>query len=225
MPIIVANWKSHKTTTQVDEWFQAMLADWWQHQDQVQVVVAPPAALLGQVAQKLADLPEMQLGAQDCSPFPVGAYTGAVAASTLVSVGVKVVIVGHSERRQYFHETNQDVANKIAQALEAGLTPLVCVDQPYLAAQLAAIPDEHKAKCWWAYEPLEAIGLGVNQPVAEVEPVVKELRAAVGQAPILYGGSVSAANIAEYLTICQGALVGGKSLEPRDFEALIVAVQ
>lgn len=130
-------------------------------------------------------------------------------------------IVGHSERRQYFEESHQDVANKVSQLIDAGITPIVCIDDEYLVEQAAAIEKDQLKQCVVAYEPLEAIGSGVFQPVDEVEPIVNQIKEVFGEVPVLYGGSVDAENVAQYLAVTDGVLVGGASLDANEFAALM----
>lgn len=224
--LIVANWKSHKTLSQARTWFTelAPLATSWD-QDKVHVVIAPPFPLLGVVDEEIDQLATViDLGVQDISPFPPGSYTGAVTVENIEEFGVKYVMVGHSERRRYFHETHAEVANKVERAIEAGLTPIVCLDDEYAEEQAAALNPAFLSQCVVAYEPLEAIGSGHNQPVEEVTPVVASLRQLFPSAPVIYGGSVSADNVADYTVVCDGVLVGTKSLEAADFAALVQAI-
>ena len=190
----------------------------------IEIIICPALSLVTTVAKWLADhrsnLP-VSLGVQDISPYPAGAYTGAVSARNLDGLGVKYALVGHSERRHYFHENHQDVANKVSQCLENGMTPIVCVDVDYLQAQANAIKAEELARCLVAYEPLTAIGSGENQPVAEVEPIVKQVRQAFGSETVIYGGSVTPANVAAYAPVTDGVLVGTDSLDPAVFTQLI----
>lgn len=226
-PLIVANWKSHKTREAAVAWFDAYEAWMASHSNlQAQVVVAPPFPALMFAANRLLkpELRQTFLAVQDLSPFPAGAYTGAVSAQNLSGFDVRFAIVGHSERRRYFHETHQEVANKVDQALQAGITPIVCLDDEYLSAQAAAINPDQLKSCIVAYEPLEAIGSGLNQPVAEVAPIVARIKEVFGNVPVIYGGSVEADNVAEYLGVCQGVLVGGASLDVKEFTGLLEKV-
>ncbi len=226
-PLLIANWKSHKNEAQALAWLEIFAAFWSKYQGQSQVVIAPPASLLGSLdwffREKIAStLPgQLSLGVQDLSPFPSGAYTGALSIENIANFQVKYAIVGHSERRRYFHETHAEVANKVDQALAAGITPVVCVDVDYVESQAAAIARDQLEKCVVAYEPLEAIGSGVNQPIIEVKPVVSAIKAAFGKVPILYGGSVSSQNVAEYTDVVDGFLVGSKSLDAQEWIEII----
>lgn len=223
--LIVANWKSNKTRSEVVEWVDSWLNKFppvalQLTQKQISVAVAPPYPFLD-VVQPLASQQALHVAVQDLSPFESGSYTGAVSTRNLQEYQVRYAIVGHSERRQYFHETHQDVAKKVDQALRADLTPIVCLDDEYLQAQAAAISAEQLSHCIVAYEPLESIGSGDPQPPEEVEPVVARVKQVFGPVPVLYGGSVTSSTILDYLPFTDGALVGGASLEVDEFLALV----
>ena len=192
----------------------------------------------------------VQLGAQDLSQFDDGAYTGAVSASMLVDCGCRYAIVGHSERRAVFGETDEIVAVKYAQALKHGLTPILCVGEvlaeresgvteTVVARQLDAVI----AKCGIqalgrgvvAYEPVWAIGTGKTATPAEAQAVHAYIRGRVTAAdrataealPILYGGSVKAGNAAQLFAMpdVDGGLIGGASLAADEFVAICRAAQ
>lgn len=226
--LIVANWKSHKTLTEAIYWAKKFRSFVESNQLQFekpgapQVVIAPPFPFLFQIAELLRGLPKVSVGIQDISPFPVGKYTGAVSTRNLEGLSTTHAIVGHSERRRYFHETDQEVANKVDLLIEAGITPIVCVDQPNIKSQAFMIDKKLKMKCVVAYEPLESIGTGLSQEVAKVLPIVEEIKIAFGNVPIIYGGSVDVENIDAYLLAMDGVLVGGASLEVEGFEKLII---
>lgn len=219
---LVANWKSNKAEAQIIPWvegFGGFILD-----EQKVVIVCPPFPLVKVVydALKQATIP-FEVGVQDVSPYPYGAYTGAVAAE-MVKNWVKYAIVGHSERRRYFKETDQEVANKVSRCLEAGLTPIVCVDEPYLESQIEALETEAKTQCVFAYEPVSAIGSGHPDTPEHAESVALRIQGQVGaEGPVLYGGSVTTDNIKSFTDQphITGALVGGASLEPESWKALI----
>lgn len=220
LPLVIANWKSHKTWEQAQAWLQ----EWDAHQimTAATVALAPAFPFLELVADEVEGHDwSLELAVQDLSSYPAGAYTGAISTANLDGLPVRFAILGHSERRRYFHETNQDVANKVEQALEADITPIICVDQPYQAQQAAAIPSSAYGKCVVAYEPLEAIGSGVPQSAEEVEKVVSEIHQSWGDVPVIYGGSVSAENVNSYLKSCQGVLVATHSLDAKDFAQVV----
>lgn len=223
--LIIANWKSHKSEAEALQWLEHYRQQLGAKRHHARVVLSPAFSLLPLVSSFLEDhpLPETVVGVQDISPFPAGAYTGAVSSLNLKGFAVEYALVGHSERRRYFHETHQDVANKVDQALLAGITPVVCLDRDYIEAQANALDGAALAQCVVAYEPLEAIGSGQFEPVAEVISVRDQIRQVFGEVPIIYGGSVSAANVAEYLEVLDGVLVGSASLDAVKFAELLLA--
>lgn len=217
----VANWKSNKTLTGVAEWIGTFqVAD---IPESAEVIIAPPFQLLSEVKQHL-EAP-LKLAAQDVSAFPMGSYTGAVNAQQLKDIGCEYVIVGHSERRRYFHETHADVANKIQQALTNNLKPIVCLDEDYIDQQVAALENKDIPGLIVAYEPLEAIGSGNNAPADQVSRVVAKIKSVFGEVPVLYGGSVDERSVHEYLLITDGVLVGGASLEAESFQSIVAAAK
>lgn len=216
-PLLIANWKSQKTAESALAWVRAVSPA----PAGLDVVIAPGFTLLSEVK---AHLPEgWQLGAQDASAFPLGAYTGAVAADQLKDVGVRYCIVGHSERRRLFHETSQEVVNKVEQLLSAHVRPVVCVDQPYFKEQLGLLGGAGitSADIDIAYEPLAAIGTGNTADPTAVTQFLEQMRTEWQESRVLYGGSVNADNIGEFLLISQGALIATASLEAESMNAII----
>lgn len=212
--LVFANWKSQKLQNQVTPW----LAGVGTPPDSVKLVVLPPASLLSRVA---ASIPvTISLGAQNVSPYPLGAYTGEVAARQLADLGVQFCLVGHSERRRYFGETESQVVAKCQQLAEAAITPVVCVDEPYLESQLELLKTAGLSDMIVAYEPVAAIGSGQNAPLSDVKRVYEKIRE-YGEFLVIYGGSVSMSSVGEYLLICDGVLVGSASLEAESFKELL----
>ncbi|MCA1765749.1 MAG: triose-phosphate isomerase, partial [Desulfobulbaceae bacterium] len=163
---LLANWKSHKTLREAEAWLEKFHD--LRRNSGPQVIVAPPMPFLAPMRQIMARLkiPNLALAAQDISPFPQGSYTGAVAAP-MISEFADYAIVGHSERRRYFHETNQEVANKVSEAVAAGLKPILCVDLPYARQQLAAINEDDFAELIIGYGPVSAAGMDFPQALDE----------------------------------------------------------
>lgn len=211
------------------------------------VAVAVPAVYLAQVHGLLQGSP-VQLAAQDVSAHDAGAYTGEVSAAMLGDFGVRYVLVGHSERRQYHGETDAVVAAKAQKALNAGITPIVCVGETLaqreagdteavVRRQLAAVihqVGQCVSEIIVAYEPVWAIGTGKTATPEQAQQVHAVLRAQLAAAtthaarvPVLYGGSMNAANAAELLAQPDigGGLIGGASLKPQDFLKIIDAAQ
>ena len=216
---ILANWKSHKTMSEALAWFDTFCR-LYRPQPGLEVIVAPPVPYLIPLSHQLHhyEKDNLSLAIQDLSPFPLGAYTGAVAAS-MVSDVVGYAILGHVERRRYFHETNQDVANKAAEATAAGIKPIVCFDRPHARSQIAALHEESLADLMIGYRPVEAIGIDIPQSPAAAGEVVRQICEIAPDKPILYGGSLNAANALTYLKIegVAGLMVGTASLDAEEF--------
>ncbi len=210
-----------------------------------QVAMCVPAAYLSQV-QHLLKGSGIDLGAQDVSVHAQGAYTGEVSAAMLKDFEVRFCLVGHSERRQFQGETDEQVAHKAQRALSAGITPIVCVGetlmereagktQEVVKRQLAAVIHANGhciSEIVVAYEPVWAIGTGQTASPAQAQAVHAVLRAQLKAATahsdrvhILYGGSMNAANAAELLAQpdIDGGLIGGASLKAADFLTIIAA--
>lgn len=217
--LLVANWKSNKNLSEVTDWldeFEQLLRESGidlSSASSPSAVICPPFPFVSLVSESVSLLKGVSLGVQDISPYPAGSYTGAVSVRNLSEFGVTHAIVGHSERREYFGETDNTVANKVELLLEAGMTPIVCVDAAYIESQSKVIDAQLRQKCVVAYEPVESIGTGMSQEVAKVLPVVSQIKEAWGNVPVLYGGSISPENVAAYYLACDGVLVGGASLK------------
>lgn len=229
--LYVANWKSNKTREEVEQWINdfdeqrkvsAIIGN-----DDNTIVLCPPMPSLMFVSNRLIDRKlhhSVYLGVQDVSPYPAGSYTGAVSTQNLDGFDVKYAIIGHSERRKYFHETSQEIANKVDQCLEAGITPIVCVDRDQIDEQARKIDESKRKHIIVAYEPVEYIGTGTAQKGEEVLEVVAEVRKAFGKdSQVLYGGSVNPENIEEFKSQVEidGFLVGSASLDVDKFLDLI----
>lgn len=210
------------------------------------VALCPPATLIDRMAQALKG-GVVEIGGQDCHAETSGAYTGSVSAEMVRDAGAGLVILGHSERRAGFGETDADVAAKVEAALAAGLEPIVCIGETLqqreagqavevVSRQVAgSLPASLAGKAFAvAYEPVWAIGTGLTPTLEQIEEVHAAVRAAMvaklGEggrvAPILYGGSVKPSNAREILAVAEvgGALVGGASLKAEDFLGIIRAV-
>ena len=216
----------------------------------VEVAVCPISLYLRDVAQAVAGS-AVGVGGQNMYCEAEGAYTGEIGGPMLLDVGCRYVILGHSERRQYFHETNEDVNSKLKAALKVGLVPIVClgetleqreagqtgeVIQSQFTGSLAGISAEEMAKSVIAYEPVWAIGTGQTASPEQAEEVHSDLRRMLetsynsevaAAVRIQYGGSVKPGNAAELLAQpnIDGALVGGASLKLDDFLAIVEAAK
>jgi triosephosphate isomerase len=238
--IVAGNWKMHKTAAETAAFLDAFLPRIEALSPHVEIVVAPPFTSLQLAGERLRDT-RVRLGAQTMHWELKGAFTGEVSAPMLRELGVSHVILGHSERRAYCDETDRTVNLKVHTALAQGLTPIVCVgetlderrdgatDERVVSQTRAAfegVPVGELAKVAIAYEPIWAIGTGRNCEPDEANRVMATIRRALDGliiTPILYGGSMTAANVASYAerSDINGGLVGGASLDPDGFATLI----
>ena len=233
--IIAGNWKMNKTATETKKFaedLKAILpkAKW------CEVVVCVPFVNIPAALKAFKDM-RVAVGAENLYFEPSGAYTGEVSADMLKDLGVKYVIIGHSERRQYFGETDITVNKKVHAALEAGLHPIICVGESLeqremgvtmelialqVRSALSNVPAEKVRKCIIAYEPIWAIGTGRTATAEQAAEVCTAIRASIRN---LYGGSMNPKNAAELLAQpdVDGGLIGGAALKPDQFVDIINA--
>jgi triosephosphate isomerase len=242
---MAANWKMYKTPQQAQEFLRAFLPMVDGH-DRDEIAICPPFVCLPAVVEGLAGH-YIGVGAQNLHWEKEGAYTGEVSAAMLKAVGCSHVIIGHSERRQYFGETDDTVNRKLQAALATGLIPIVCVGEVLQEREagltedvlrrqcqgaLRGIAGEQARKLTIAYEPVWAIGTGKTatpQIASEAHVVIRaEAAKALGKQVaenmrILYGGSVKPENARALMSESEidGALVGGASLDPKSFAAIV----
>ena len=241
---VVANWKMNHLRADAEA-FCAHLKAEHRHIDSVAVGIAPPFPYLELVGSQIRGTGAL-LFAQNGLDKPKGAYTGEVSMVQLKDVGCHGVILGHSERRQYYGETETTLAPKVIAARENGLLPLLCIGESLaqresnetlkvLSHQLSILSKIGNGPLWVAYEPVWAIGTGRVATTAQVEEahlfIRKEIVRLIGEAgneiPILYGGSIAPGNFTELLQVSEvaGGLVGGASLEAEKFLNLIKQAQ
>ncbi|HET7812882.1 MAG TPA: triose-phosphate isomerase [Candidatus Baltobacteraceae bacterium] len=238
--VCAGNWKMYKTASEARAFFEAFLPLAQGIPDAVDLIVCPPFTALQAARDILASQTRVKLGAQNMHWEPQGAFTGEISAGMLTDLGVTHVILGHSERRQYFGETDENVRRKTFAALEAGLTPIVAVGETLdirdrgehvahtvsqTKAAFAGLEAQDVARCIVAYEPVWAIGTGKNCDANDANEMMRAIRGCVAglqNVPILYGGSVKPDNIALYAaqSDIDGGLVGGASLDPAGFANL-----
>ena len=217
---VLANWKSHKTMPEAEKWMENF-CHFYRPAPQVKVIIAPSFIYIARLWEMLQGqaIANLSLAVQDLSPFPLGAYTGAVAAEMVRDL-VEYAIIGHSERRHYFHETNQEIANKVYEAVTANIKPILCVDQPYAYSQILALDNgANLDDLIIGYGPVESIGIDIPQSPERTKRVLKELQTIAPGKPILYGGSINKDNAATYMRLdgVSGLMVGSKSLNPEEF--------
>lgn len=244
--MVAGNWKMHKLTGEARELASELRTRLAGLDSSVTIVLCPPFTALAEVAAAIAGT-EMAVGAQNMYWEQKGAYTGELSPLMLKDVGCTHVIVGHSERRQHFGETDETVNKKVRAALGANLRPIVCVGETerqrdegktkaVIVGQvhdgLANLSPEHMADVIIAYEPVWAIGTGKNatpEQAQEVHALIRSLIAkkfsesVASSLLVLYGGSVKPDNAGELLaqSDINGALVGGASLEAGPFEKIV----
>jgi len=211
--IIAANWKSNKTKVEAQKWLNEIaLKDF---PENLEVIIFPPFTLLEYFSSfiRVNDVP-LKIGAQDVSPFGSGAYTGEVSAEQIREFA-EYVLIGHSERRTNFAESNKLISQKIHQSIQQGLKPIVCVND---LSQLEGIPQEVVI----SYEPIESIGTGQPEDPGKVEEFAKNVKQRIN-CPVIYGGSVSPDNMNNYLKLgpISGLLIGGQSLDENSFMKII----
>jgi triosephosphate isomerase len=247
-PFIAANWKMNKTIAEAEAYIGALLPRVGAVEDVEVVICAPYLALQALVDSARGSAVEIY--AQNMHEADSGAFTGEISAPMLTEIDVQGVILGHSERRQYDNETDRALQVKVPEALESGLTPILCVGETeeerergdterklrhQVQEGLDRVPVDRLAEVVIAYEPIWAIGTGLTatpeqaqEAVAFVRALVEGFDKAAGQAVrILYGGSCTPDNARELLALpdVDGALVGGASLDPASFAAIVEAAR
>ena len=246
--VIAGNWKMNKTPAEAKELISA-IAPLVKDAD-CDVVACTPFVDLAS-AQEAAAGTNIQIGAENCHWEKSGAYTGEISAEMLASMGVKIVIIGHSERRQYFGETDVTVQKRVRAALDAGLTVILCVGETLeqreqgITSELVAmqtkialggVSEEELKRVIIAYEPVWAIGTGKTATAQQANEVCHTIReciasvysqAAADGITIQYGGSMNTGNAAELLAQpdVDGGLIGGASLKPQDFATIVAATK
>jgi triosephosphate isomerase (TIM) len=238
--ILAGNWKMHKTAAETAAFLDEFLPKASALPESVEIVVAPPFVSIPTASAQLRGT-RVRLGAQTMHWELEGAFTGEISAPMLREFGVSHVILGHSERRACCNETDRTVRLKVRTALEQGLTPIVAVGETLdernagetdrrvteqTRAALDGVAADQLFRVVIAYEPIWAIGTGRNCEPQEADRVMATIRRCLdglGETPILYGGSVTADNVAAYMQRpnVNGGLVGGASLDPDGFAALI----
>jgi triosephosphate isomerase len=245
-PLVAGNWKMYKTESQAEEYIQALLPR-VSSVDGVEVAICVPFTDLRAMVDS-ARGSRVEVYAQNSHQEPEGPFTGEVSVAMLSDVGVQGVVLGHSERREHFGETDKALALKVPGALSAGLRPILCVGETeserendetdrklrqQIKDDLVNVPNERLAEVVIAYEPIWAIGTGKVATAEQAQEAMAFIRALVGDRDaeaadavrILYGGSVKPENAAELLGLADvdGALVGGASLDAESFARIVAA--
>ena len=243
-PIIAGNWKMNMTPAEAEQLVAELIP--LVKDAACEVVVCPPYVDLAVVGKLLVGT-NIQLGAQNIHWAPKGAFTGEVSADMLLAMGVSHAIVGHSERRQYFGETDETVNKRAKAALEANITPIICVGESLeqresgvtdtivskqTVAALAGFTAEEAVRSVIAYEPIWAIGTGKTATSEDANTTIRVIRDAIAgvygkkvanEVRIQYGGSMNAKNATELMAMPEidGGLIGGASLKSDDFSKVV----
>ncbi|RPE09065.1 triose-phosphate isomerase [Chitinophaga lutea] len=245
--IVAANWKMNLTLDKGEQLVNDILAAGLKLAEGHEVVIAPPFPYLVKIKQLIRNYPGISLAAQNCYSEKSGAYTGEVSAEMLQSIGVDYVILGHSERREYFAESNAQLAKKIDLALANGIKPIFCCGEP-LEIRQAETQNDYVSKqleeslfhldaaalknIVIAYEPIWAIGTGLTASAQQAQDMHAFIRAKIAEKygreaalglTILYGGSAKPSNAKELFACADvdGGLIGGASLVAADFTAIV----
>jgi triosephosphate isomerase len=248
VPLVAGNWKMYKTEREAEDFIQGLLPR-VAAADGVDVAICVPFTDLRAMVDS-ARGSRVEVFAQNMHQEPEGPFTGEISAPMLSEIDVRGVVLGHSERRALFGETDRALALKVPAALDAGLVPILCVGETeeerdaeeterklrhQIREDLAGVAEERLAGVVIAYEPIWAIGTGRVATAEQAQEAVAFIRALVAgrdeaaaqQMRILYGGSVKPDNAAELLSLADvdGALVGGASLEPKSFAEIVAAAR
>lgn len=248
--LVIGNWKMNKSFAEADDLLNEIADKLQEYQLRTGVVMCPPYLYL-ELATDLAEESDFSAGAQNCCEFEQGAYTGEISAAMLSEIGIEFCIVGHSERRKYFAESNATIAKKIEQLLKHQIIPVVCcgetleernagnhfeVVEKQIKETLFNLSGKEFENVVIAYEPVWAIGTGVTATPAQAEEMHAFIRQLIEKkygtemafgSYILYGGSCNANNALELFsqTNIDGGLIGGASLNAKDFISIIEAAE
>lgn len=229
MKYVIGNWKSNQNLTESLIWIDGIQAIKPKFVENTKVILCLPFTDIAAFNHKLTDLGiPIETGAQNVSHLPPGKHTGEISANMLSEL-VSYCIVGHSERRREFGETSETVAEKAKMLLENSITPIVGLDLPYLDEQIKELFQKNidVSRCFFVYEPLSAIGTGRPVDPIQANHVANQISFLIDNAaPIIYGGSVTADNVKNFVdqSRIDGVLVGADSLDPTSFSLIINAL-
>lgn len=217
---ILGNWKANKTIDEAREWVSVYMAAKPPKMSETDVIIVVPA--FHHIPLFSEKTPHYALGAQDISQFANGAYTGEVTGAMMKGM-LGYVMVGHSERRKYFGETDDVVAEKVKQAVLSGIRPVVCVSEVGQVAALKAHIADFETSGLLLYEPLFAIGTGASDTPENANKTAETIHGLMPSVPILYGGSVTPDNVLGFMkeSHLSGVGVGGASLDAKKFSELV----
>lgn len=226
---LIGNWKSHQNNTETILWLEEFKKKVHQIPNEIKVILALPFTDISGFNHRISEINlPIFTAAQNVSHLSPGKHTGEVTASMLSEL-VTHCIIGHSERRREFSETCELVSQKAKALLENSITPIICLDTPYLTEQIKSLFHYNidVASCFYVYEPISAIGTGVSESPENANQVAHQISFLVdNNAPILYGGSVNADNVSGFLNQnkIDGVLVGTDSLDPVSFAQILANI-
>lgn len=219
--IVLANWKANFSPERAMQWCDTFAAA-YQPRNDIEVVLAVPAFYLERVYEKTSTLVGVSLASQGVSPYPQGSYTGALPAAWLRGL-VRYTLLGHRERRRYFHESVQDVARQVYESLAEELQPIVCFDRELLVPQTAAMAVEELGRLTWAYTPATTVALEMTRSGEDIAAMMVQAARKTDNRPVLYGGGVTVVNGKAIWNIpgVAGILLGQGCLDAKAFASLI----
>ena len=219
--IVLANWKANFSPERALQWCDTLLAV-LQPLRSVELVLAVPALYMERVAGKVQHAAGVSLAAQGVSPFPQGSYTGSLPAAWFRGLA-RYALIGHRERRQYFHETNQDVARQGFEALAEDLQPIVCIAAEHMQAQAAAFAREDLEKLMWAYTPATPASLEMARSVQDISTKTLDMAKRLESRAVLYGGGVTPENAPSIIQLSgiSGVMLGQGCLDATAFATMV----
>jgi len=218
---VLANWKANLSPDRARQWCDAFAAVYRPRTD-VEVVLAVPFLFLEHIAEQMRPLAGVSLASQGVSSYPQGKYTGAIPAAWLRGLA-QYTLLGHRERRRYFHETVQDVARQAYESLAEDLRPIVCIDRHLLMSQTAAMAAEELGRLIWAYTPDTPATFEMARSEAELTAILPQIAKKTENRPVLYGGGVTAENGAGLWRLpgLNGIMLGQGCLDGAAFAGLV----
>lgn len=218
---VVANWKANLSPTHAEQWIQ-VFTDRYQARENIEVVLAVPFLYMERISRRVQGLAGVCLAAQGVSPFPGGSYTGATPAAWLEKT-VQYALLGHRERRKYFHESVQDVAAQVRECVAVGITPILCMGDDNPADMRAALDGPELEAVIPAYTPDTAVALEKARDVTGILKGVARLSSYFRDRPVLYGGGVDVENSSALLALPEvsGVMLGRGCLDPEPFVLLL----
>lgn len=219
--MVLANWKASLSPEKARQWCDTF-AGVYRPRTDVEVIIAVPSLWLEQIAKWAQPLAGVSLAAQGISSYPQGSYTGSIPAAWLRGLA-RYTLIGHRERRRYFHETTQDVARQAYESLAEELQPIVCIDKDQLTSQAAAMAAEELKRLIWAYTPETPATLEMARSEADILAMLPQIARKTDNRPVLYGGGVTLENAASLwrLTGLSGIMLGKGCLDGAAFATLV----